>query len=369
MPEYIHESPDWPAFTFDPGALLAPLAEARAKQGLLQGQLQGMGVRGVDDARVVAIASEAMTSSEIEGERLDFEQVRSSVARRLGIEQGGLPFGDHRTEGVVEMTLDASQNWQQPLTKERLFRWQAGLFPGGYGPLGRVTTGKWRADKKGPMQVVSGPIGRERVHFEAPDAARIESEMKRFLTWFELIDGTDWVVKAGLSHLWFETIHPFEDGNGRVGRAVLDLALSRADKERIRCYSVSSQLRKERTDYYDQLEAAQKGTLDATDWLVWFIGCFGRAIEASSVTISGALNRSKFWIKHSDKQLNQRQREVLSRMLMGWEGNMTTAKWAKMKKVSDKTAQRDLIELYELGILRRVSSGRGTGYLLAPLDE
>jgi Fic family protein len=365
---YIHERPDWPRFTFRSDQLLAPLAKARAKQGLLQGQLEGLGVSGQDEARVVAIASEAMTSSEIEGERLDFEQVRSSVARRLGIEQGGLPLGDHRTEGVVEMTLDAAQNWQEPLTRERLFRWQAGLFPGGYGPLGPVKTGGWRTDKKGPMQVVSGAIGHERVHFEAPAAERLDNEMRLFLRWYESDVPLDWVVKAGIAHLWFETIHPFDDGNGRVGRAVLDLALARADEGRIRCYSVSTQLRKERTAYYDQLEQAQKETLDATDWLAWFIDCFGRAIETSSNTIAGALQRSKFWIKHSDKVLNQRQREVLSRMLMRWEGKMTVSKWAKMKKVADKTAQRDLIELFEMGILAREGSGRGTGYVLAPLD-
>ncbi len=369
MQKYIHELPDWPEFKFNASQLLGPLAKARSAQGNLVGRLEGMGVTDQQTARVDSMISEVLTSSEIEGESLDYEQVRSSIARRLGIEHGGVQNIDHRTEGVVEMALDAAGNWRQPLSKERLLTWQAGMFPGGRGPYGRVTTGSWRTDDKGPMQVVSGAIGQERVHFEAPHAETLEAEMRSFIKWFESDDGTDMVLRAGIAHLWFETVHPFDDGNGRVGRAILDLALARADAGKLRCYSVSTQLRKERQAYYEQLEASQKGSMDATNWLLWYLGCFERAIETASQTVSGALRRSRFWASHIHKPLNHRQSEMISRMLMGWEGKMTTSKWAKIKKVPERTAQRDLTELFEMGILARVSRGRGTAYILVPLED
>lgn len=365
---YIHMRPDWPRFEFDASALMEPLANASASRGLLVGRLEGLGFGELQDANLDAISSEVTQSSAIEGERLDFDTVRSSIARRLGMDAGGSPSGDHRIEGVVDMALDAAENADQPLNAERLFRWHSGLFPGGMGAHGRTRVGAWRDDSLGPMVVASGPAGRERIYFEAPAAERLEHETRAFLAWFENGPPMNGILKAGLAHLWFVTIHPFDDGNGRIGRAILDMALARSDRSPWRCYSVSSQIRHERKAYYDALESAQKGTMDATDWLAWYLSCLTRALDRASDTVSSAVQRTRFWAAHADKALNERQRKAVMRMLMGWEGNMTRRKWIRLFDVAESSAKRDMTELVEFGIFRvGEAGGRSTAYELIPV--
>lgn len=363
--KYIHQLPDWPEFRFDAAALLQPLTIAANSQGLLIGRLEGLGFGELQDAKLEAISAEVIQSGAIEGERLDNDLVRSSIARRLGIDTAGVPSGDHHVEGVVEMAIDAADHAEQVLDSERLFRWQAGMFPNGIGPHGRIRTGDWRDDAKGPMVVASGPVGHERIHYEAPFAEKLENEMKLFLTWFEADQGLNGILKAGLAHLWFVTIHPFDDGNGRIGRAILDMALARSDKRTWRCYSVSAQIERERKNYYDSLERAQKGSLDATEWLFWYTGCLTRALNHASETVSGAIHRTKFWSVHAETNLNERQRVAIKRMLMGWEGKMTRKKWMKMFEIAESSAKRDLSELVEYGIFRvSEAGGRSTSYEL-----
>jgi len=365
MAGYIYERPEWPNFTFDAEALLSLLANAAARRGQLIGLVEGLGFRDLQETKIESIRQEIVQSSSIEGENLDSEQVRSSVARRLGLEEGGLPASDQRVEGAAEMAIDASENATEPLTKERLFRWHAGLFPEGRGPYGKVPTGKWRDDAEGPMQVVSGRHGKEKVHFQAPAADRIDSEINLFLHWLECETALDGTLKAGIAHLWFVTIHPFEDGNGRVGRAILDMMLARADKQKWRCYSVSSQIREDRKQYYDILEKSQKGGLDVSPWLEWYLGCLDRSLLRAAKTIEDAVARTRFWRDHADRPFNERQRKMLSRMLMGWEGKMTPSKWSRACNVTTKTAQRDLVDLVAWGVLvRDDAGGRSTGYLL-----
>jgi Fic family protein len=367
---YLHQRPDWPNFHFDGRALLEPVADAATSQGLLIGRLDGLGFGELQDAKLDAISDEVTQSSAIEGERLDYDLVRSSIARRLGVEEGGVPSGDHRVEGVVEMAIDAAERAELPLDSERLFRWHAGLFPGGMGTHGRIRVGAWRNDAEGPMVVASGPAGRERIHYEAPPADRLESEMHAFLDWYENGPAMNGILKAGLAHLWFVTIHPFDDGNGRIGRAILDMALARSDRRKWRCYSVSAQIRRERKEYYDALERAQKGTLDATPWLAWYLGCLTRALDGASATVSSAIYRTRFWSAHSDKPLNERQRKAVQRMLMGWEGKMTRKKWMSLFGVSESSAKRDMAELVELAIFRvGEEGGRSTSYELIPIAK
>ena len=365
MPPYIHELKDWPNFRYDSAALLTPLTDASRSLGQLVGRLEGLGFTELQDAKLEAISAEVVQSSAIEGEQLNPDDVRSSIARRLGMTTGGIPSSDHRLEGVVEMAIDAADNASNPLTKERLVRWHAGLFPGGWGPHGRVRTGNWRDDAKGPMQVVSrAGTPKEKVHFQAPPADRIAKDVRAFLTWFERDRRDHPILKAGLSHLWFESIHPFDDGNGRIGRAILDMALARADQQKWRCYSVSSQIRKARNDYYNALERAEKGTLDATHWLTWYLGCLQGALDSASETISAAIERTRFWKVHEDTPFNPRQRKMLTRMLMGWEGKMTPRRWAQIFDVDPKTAQRDMVQLVDLGVFEREDAGRSTSYQL-----
>lgn len=368
MAVYIWDRSEWPHLTYDSKAILNPLAEAVERHGLLIGRLEGLGFGDLQDAKLEAISAEVVKSSEIEGEKLDYDTVRSSIARRLGIDAGGVPSGDHRIEGVVEMALDAAENWNEPLTKGRLFNWHAGLFPGGRGPQGAVKTGGWRDDAKGPIQVVSGPMGKENVHYEAPPASRVDGQMDAFLSWFNSDTESNGILRAGIAHLWFVTIHPFDDGNGRVGRAVLDLALARHDKRRWRGYSVSAQIRKERKGYYDALERAQHGDTDVTLWLAWYLGCLQNSFEASAESVAGAISRTRFWQQHADKDLNDRQRKVLQKMLVGWEGKMTNKMWQGLTKSIPKTAMRDLEKLVEMGIFDQVGSGRGTWYRLKSGD-
>jgi Fic family protein len=366
MARYIHELADWPRFHWDEGHLAVPLAAARHLQGRLVGQMEALGFKVREEAILRTLTEDVLKSSEIEGEKLDADQVRSSVARRLGIDIGGLQPADRHIEGVVEMMLDATQRYDQSLTTERLFGWHASLFPTGRSGVHRITVGAWRADRPAPMQVVSGPVGRERVHFEAPPAARLEGEMQRFLEWFNDDATTEPVLKAALAHFWFVTIHPFDDGNGRIARAIADMSLARSEGSSQRFYSMSAQIREERGEYYGILERTQKGTMDVTAWMEWFLSCLTRAIEGSQTALSGVVERARYWEKLRDQPLNERQRLVINRMLEGFEGKLTTSKWSTLTKSSNDTALRDIQQLVERGVLvRNAAGGRSTSYSLA----
>ncbi|MBI4892599.1 MAG: Fic family protein [Acidobacteria bacterium] len=362
---YIHEQPGWPQFRWDAEQLGTRLAAIRHRQGRLAGRMEGLGFPLQREAALETLTADVLKSSEIEGEQLDTEEVRSSLARRLGMDTGALKRADRRVEGVVEMMVDATRNYAAPLTVQRLQAWQAALFPTGHSGLRRIRAGAWRTDATGPMQVISGPLGNERVHFEAPAAARIEGEVGKFLGWFEAPQPLDPVLKAGLAHLWFVTIHPFEDGNGRVARAIADLALSRSEGSAQRFYSMSSQIRAERSAYYSGLERAQGGTLDVTAWLEWFLSCLGRAIEVAHGTLDAVLRKARVWERMGDLRLNERQRGVVNRLLDGLEGKLTTSKYAKLARCSQDTAHRDIVGLMEAGILvQGPAGGRSTAYAM-----
>ncbi len=363
---YIHELPDWPNLRWSDEQLAQPLAAVRHRQGRLIGHMEALGFPLRAEAVLQALTEDVIKSSEIEGEVLDREQVRSSIARRLGMDIGGLVEADRNVEGVVEMMLDATQNYAQPLTAERLFGWHAALFPTGRSGISRITVGAWRKPEGGPMQVVSGPIGRERVHYEAPVSERLDEEMSRFLDWFETAT-PDPVLKAGIAHLWFVTIHPFDDGNGRIARAIADLALARAEGTAQRFYSMSAQIRTERKAYYDMLESTQKGDLDITPWLSWFIGCLDRAFDGAETILANVMRKARFWESVAGQPLNERQRKVINRLLDGFEGKLTNAKWAAITKASSDTALRDINDLIQRGILvKDAAGGRSTSYSLAP---
>lgn len=367
---YIHELEDWPRFHWNREQLAEGLASVRHRQGRLIGHMEALGFKLRQEAVLQTLTADVLKSSEIEGERLDPEQVRSSVARRLGMDIGALKPADRHVEGVVEMTLDATRRYDQPLTAERLFAWHASLFPTGRSGMTRIRTGVWRDDSTGPMQVVSGPIGKERVHFEAPRADRLGAEVRAFLDWFEGEPGIDPVLKAGLAHVWFVTIHPFDDGNGRVARAITDMALARSENSSQRFYSMSAQIGLERKDYYDILEKTQKGTMDITPWMDWFLDCLGRAIDGARTALGAVLAKARFWERIQGVPLNDRQRLVVNRLLDGFEGKLTTSKYAKLTKCSQDTALRDILPLVERGILvRNREGGRSTSYALAPEPE
>ena len=367
---YIWEQSSWPNLTWDNSRLIEPLGTARLKQGHLLGEMAALGFDLKLEAQLEALTEEVVKTSEIEGERLDRDSVRSSIARRLGLAQAGLAPPDRRAEGVVEMMLDATANHKTTLTPERLFGWQAALFPTGYSGMRRIRTGAWRDDTMGPMQVVSGPIGRERVHYEAPPAKRLEAEVGAFLNWFNGPAGPEGVLRAGLAHLWFVTIHPFEDGNGRIARAITDLALAQSENSGQRFYSMSSRIREERSDYYDMLERTQKGGLDVTDWLAWFVGCFARALDGAEQTCAAVLRKAAFWQHYAREPLSGRQSAVLNKFPDGFEGKLTARKWAAIGKCSLATAQRDINELVGRGILRRNPGGsKRTSYDLGHDSE
>lgn len=363
---YIHEQAEWPKLTWDDGKLSAVLADVRHRQGRLLGRMEGLGFRLRSEAKLSTLTADVVKSSAIEGEKLDAEEVRSSIARRLGLEYAGAAVASRDVEGIVEMMLDATQNFAQPLTIERLFGWHAALFPTGRSGMHKITVGAWRPVEAGAMQVVSGPIGREKVHFEAPSAEKLDQEMTAFLKWFEATNGVDPVVKAGVAHFWFVTIHPFEDGNGRIGRAIVDLELARADGTAERFYSMSSQIEAERKEYYLQLERGQRNGLDVTVWLEWFLGCLGRAIAKADETLSGVLQKARLWEKVNQQPINDRQRKVINRLLDGFEGKLTSSKYAKIVKCSEDTALRDIRALVERGVLiKNEAGGRSTSYTLA----
>ncbi len=364
---YIHELEDWPRFHWNAERIADPLASARHQQGRLMGRMEGLGFNLQQEAELETLTADVLKSSEIEGEKLDFGQVRSSIARRLGLDIGALKPADRHVEGVVEMILDATRRFKEPLTTERLFGWNAALFPTGRSRMTKIKTGAWRNDSSGPMQVVSGPIGDEHVYFEAPKADRLAGEMEAFLDWFESKNQIDPVLKAGLAHLWFVTIHPFDDGNGRIARAIADLALARSENSSQRFYSMSAQIRLERNAYYDILELTQRGTLDVTLWMEWFLGCLRRASDRARETAGVVVGKARFWEHIKDVQLNERQRLVITRLLDGFEGKLTTSKYAALAKCSQDTAHRDILALVERGVLvRNPEGGRSTSYSLAP---
>ena len=363
--KYIHEHPDWPRFRWRNEDTLQLLAAVRHNQGRLMGQMESLGFEFRQEALVRTLTQDVVKTSEIEGERLDEKPVRSSIARRLGMDVAGLNEPDLQVEGVVEMMIDATGNYDQALTSNKIFSWQAALFPSSRSGMRRIRVGSWRDDASGPMQVVSGPVGRERVHFQAPAANRIEAEMQLFLGWFNAPSRTAEVLKAALSHLWFVTIHPLDDGNGRVARAVADMLLARSERTSQRFYSMSGQILQERSDYYEVLERTQKGTLDVTIWMQWFLRCLDRAIAGAQEALGAVLEKARFWDSVRDVSFNARQRKMLNRLLDGFQGKLTTSKWAKICKTSDDSALRDITELLELGILvRSAAGGRSTSYTL-----
>jgi Fic family protein len=363
---YIHENSGWPGLYWDSEALAGLLAEVRHRQGWLLGHMQGLGFEVREEAVLRTLTEDVVKSSAIEGEVLDSESVRSSIARRMGIDIGGLKPSDRHVEGVVEMMVDATRNYREPLTAERLFSWHASLFPTGRNGVRPIAVGVWRDDGDGPMQVVSGPLGRERVHFQAPAAARLTAEMAEFLGWFNGEEAIDLVLKAGVAHFRFVTIHPFDDGNGRIARAIADLCLARSEAGAQRFYSMSAQIREENEEYYKILEETQSGGTDITLWLRWFLECLGRAIDGAGALLGTVLAKSRFWERVGrESALNNRQRTVLNLMLDGFEGKLTTTKWAKLTKASQDTAHRDILDLVERGILARSGEGgRSTSYSL-----
>lgn len=363
---YIHQLADWPEFQWDQEQLLNLLAQVRHEQGRLIGRVEALGFALRSEAELKTLTLDVLKSSEIEGEILDAGQVRSSVARRLGIDIGGLERVDRQVDGLVEMMLDATRQYQEPLTTERLFDWHAAMFPSGRSGMTRISVGAWRTDDGGPMQVVSGPIGKETVHFEAPGAHRIDKAMAVFLNWLESDAAIDPVLKAGLAHLWFVTVHPFDDGNGRLARAITDMMLARSEGSSQRFYSMSTQIRQERNDYYQILERTQSGSMDVTDWLKWFLGCLSRALSGAQDTLSSVLRKAELWNRLRSNTVNSRQQEMLNRILDDeFKGHLTTSKWAKMMKCSQDTAHRDILELMEAGVLsKNPGGGRSTSYSL-----
>ena len=362
---YLWENPGWPALSWTEQGLSKLLAQVSREQGRLLGRMEAIGFDLRGEAHLRTVTEDVVKSSEIEGEKLDSKQVRSSIARRLGMDVVGLVPADRDVEGIVEMLLDASENYAKPLTEKRLFEWHAALFPTGHSGMRKINAGGWRNDGDGPMQVVSGPIGKQKIHYEAPPAARVPNEMRKFLHWFEAPGDTDPLLISGLSHLWFVTIHPFDDGNGRVARAIADIALARSENSAQRFYSMSAQIRRERSQYYSALEWTQKGELDITQWQEWFLNCLRRAIESSQETLGAVLDMARFWERFAREPLNERQIKVLNRLLGGFEGKLTTSKWAKIAKCSQDTAYRDILDLVARGALQKdPSAGRSTSYSL-----
>lgn len=363
---YIWERRKWPTFQWNQAIISTLLAEARHQQGLLLGRMQALGFALQKEATLKVLTEDVIKTSEIEGEKLDRDQVRSSIARRLGMDAAGLVPSERGVDGIVELMLDATGNASHPLTRSRLFDWHSALLPTGRSGMHKIRVGNWRDDSAGPMQVVSGPIGREKVHFSAPPASKVPPEMERFLEWFNQSADSDPLEKSSVAHLWFVTVHPFDDGNGRIARALADMVLARSEGTAERYYSMSSQIRKERNRYYQLLEEAQKGDLDITDWIAWFLQCFTRAVANSQQTLESTVAKARFWERFAGAAFNERQTKVLNRLLDGFEGSLTSSKWAKINRCSQDTAGRDIAALVQSGILRRgTAKGRSTSYSLA----
>ena len=363
MGGYIHQHKDWPHFKWETEEIIHLLSDARNLQGKLQGKMEALGFELRNEALLDTLTLDVLKTSEIEGELLNRDQVRSSIARNLGMEIEGAIESDRNVDGVVEMMLDATQNCFKPLTKSRLFDWHAALFPTGRNGLYKISVGKWRKDTTGPMQVISGPMGKEKVHFEAPNSDLLEKEMSQFLTWFNQNNKIDLVLKAAIAHLWFVTIHPFDDGNGRITRALTDMLLAQSDKSNQRFYSMSAQIRIERKQYYQILEETQKGNLKITNWIKWFLQCLIDALHSTEAVLVKVLFKGNFWQLHSKTPLNERQRKIINKLLDNFEGKLTSSKWAKMAKCSKDTAIRDINDLIEKEILNKEDAGgRSTSY-------
>ncbi len=362
---YIHENENWTEFTWDEKLVSKELAETRNLQGRLLGKMESLGFDLQDEAVLNTLTLEVVKSSEIEGEILDSDQVRSSIARRLGIEWAGAVESERHIDGIVEMMLDATQRYSAQLTKERLFGWHSSLFPTGWSNMYKIVVADWRKDTTGPMQVVSGALGKERIHYEAPPSERIENEMQGFINWIEKDIEIDPVLKSAIAHLWFITIHPFEDGNGRIARAITEMLLARSDNSVKRFYSMSSQIRIERKKYYEILEYTQKRTSEITEWIIWFLQCLRNSFESTSDLLSKILDKAEFWKRHTKTILNERQHKMLNKLLDGFEGKLTTSKWGKICKCSQDTALRDIQDLIRKEILQKeASGGRSTNYEL-----
>jgi len=365
---YIYELTKWPELSWDQAALTGLLADARHRQGKLLGQMTALGFSVQNEANLQALTEDAVRTSEIEGQKVDAGQARSSIARRLGMDEKGLSSVHREVEGIAEVLTDAAGHYEAPLSESRLAGWHAALFPAGRSGMRKITPGAWRTDASGPMQVVSGPMGRENIHYEAPAANRLPDEMARFIEWFNADQRMDKVLAAALAHFWFVTIHPFEDGNGRIARAIADMMLARSEKSPRRFYSMSSQIQRERNAYYEILERSQKSSLDITPWMVWFLGCFNRAVEASEEILESVLFKARFWEAHAGESFNERQKTVILMLLGDFKGGLTSSKWAKLAKCSQDTALRDITDLVSREILQKdEAGGRSTNYhLLLP---
>ncbi len=365
MKIFIHQQDNWPNFTWKSDEIVNLLSEARNLQGRLIGRMESLGFDLRNEALLDTLTLDVLKSTEIEGEILDPAQVRSSIARKLGMEIAGSVESDRNVDGMVEMMLDATQNCFNPLTAERLFDWHAALFPAGRSGMYRITVADWRKDSTGPMQVVSGAMEKEKVHFRAPGSSLIENEMRLFLDWFNKSAETDFVIKAAVAHLWFVTIHPFDDGNGRITRALTDMLLAQSDKSTQRFYSMSAQIRLERKQYYEILEKTQKGSLDITEWIKWFLTCLINALKSTDSVLTRVLFKANFWIKHSKTIINERQKKLLNKILDGFEGKLTSSKWAEIAKCSKDTAIRDIQDLINKDIVKKeAAGGRSTSYEL-----
>jgi len=362
---YLHQNKDWPNFKWDNDTILPYVSKVRDLQGRLIGKMEGIGFELREEAVLETITEDVIKSSEIEGELLNPEEVRSSVARRLGMEISGLPNASRDVEGVVEMMLDATQKYKEPLTKDRMYGWHAALFPTGRSGMYKITVGGWRGDEGGPMQVVSGPMGREKVHYTAPEASRLEEEMTQFILWFNTDTSMEPVIKSAIAHLWFVSIHPFDDGNGRIARAIADTQLARADRTNQRFYSMSAQIMKSKKGYYDILESTQKGSIDISQWIVWYFERLTDALEITNQTLSKILIKAKFWELHKNTHFSERQIEMINKLQGDFVGKLHSSKWAKMTKVHRDTARRDIQDLIEKGVLSDSGEGgRSTNYIL-----
>jgi Fic family protein len=365
MKVYIHQLDNWPNFSWRPDEVIKLLSEVRNLQGRVLGRMESLGFDLRNEATLETLTLDVVKSTEIEGEILDFNQVRSSIARRLGMEIAGSVESDRNVDGMVEMMLDATQNCFKPLTAERLFNWHAALFPTGRSGMYKISVAEWRTDSTGPMQVVSGAMGKEKVHFQALDSSLIENEMRQFLNWFNTNNELDLVLKAAVAHFWFVTIHPFDDGNGRIARALSDMLLAQSDRSSQRFYSLSAQIRIERKQYYAILEKTQKGNLDITDWFKWFLRCLANAIKSTDNILNRVLFKADFWNRHAKTVMNQRQKQLLNKILDGFEGKLTSSKWAKIAKCSKDTAVRDINDLIDKDVLiKEEAGGRSTHYIL-----
>ncbi len=365
MTVFIHQLDNWPNFTWKLDEFVNLLSEVRNLQGRVLGRMESLGFELRNEAALETLTLDVLKTSEIESEFLNPDQVRSSIARKLGMEIAGSVESDRNVDGMVEMMLDATQNCFEPLTAERLFDWHAALFPTGRSGMYKITVANWRTNSKGPMQVVSGAVGKEKVHFQAPDSLLIESEMSQFLDWFNTNNELDLVLKAAVAHLWFVTIHPFEDGNGRITRALTDMLLAQSDKSTQRFYSMSAQIRIQRNQYYEMLETTQQANLDITDWVKWFLSCLINALKATDTILNRVLLKADFWNIHVKTVINDRQKKLLNKILDGFEGKLTSSKWAKIAKCSKDTAIRDINDLINKDILKKEDAGgRSTNYEL-----